>query len=165
MASKFRTLEFRHILCARNVFPEALATLSSMIKHPDVWVTKPIQIQFREEPDHCLIIKQILDIHLWYSDKKEFINIGSYPPRADAASKGFLHRMSSRFFLNGEVSYKRISDLVLLRYVDEEEAYHIMKEVHSGVCGPHMNGHLLAKKIIRTGYFWIIMDHDCVDFV
>nr|XP_027093634.1 uncharacterized protein LOC113714034 [Coffea arabica] len=41
----------------------------------------------------------------------------------------------------------------------------MMKEVHSGVCGPHMNGHLLAKKIMRTGYFWLTMEHDCVDFV
>ncbi|XP_027177879.1 uncharacterized protein K02A2.6-like [Coffea eugenioides] len=40
-----------------------------------------------------------------------------------------------------------------------------MKEVHSGICGSHMNGHLLAKKIMRTGYFWLTMEHDCVDFV
>ncbi|XP_027166374.1 uncharacterized protein LOC113766376 [Coffea eugenioides] len=40
-----------------------------------------------------------------------------------------------------------------------------MKEVHSGVCGSHMNEHLLAKKFMRTGYFWLTMEHDCVEFV
>ncbi|KAL6344303.1 hypothetical protein AAG906_037874 [Vitis piasezkii] len=29
--------------------------------------------------------------------------------------------------------------------------------VHVGVCGPHMGGHMLACKIMRTGYFWLTM--------
>ncbi|KAL3515062.1 hypothetical protein ACH5RR_021964 [Cinchona calisaya] len=40
-----------------------------------------------------------------------------------------------------------------------------MEDVHRGVCGPHMNGHLLAKKIMRVGYFWLTMEHDCIEFV
>ncbi|XP_071918793.1 uncharacterized protein [Coffea arabica] len=36
--------------------------------------------------------------------------------------KGFLRRMASKFFLNGEVLYKRTSDLNLLRCIDEDEA-------------------------------------------
>ncbi|XP_027103126.1 uncharacterized protein [Coffea arabica] len=39
-----------------------------------------------------------------------------------------LRRMSSRFFLNGEVLYKRTSDLGLLRCIDEEETDYMMKE-------------------------------------
>ncbi|XP_071918772.1 uncharacterized protein [Coffea arabica] len=73
--------------------------------------------------------------------------------------------MASKFFLSGEVLYKRTSDLNLLRCIDEDETQYMMKEVHSGVCGPHMNGHLLAKKIMRTGYFWLTMERDCIDFV
>nr|XP_027120512.1 uncharacterized protein LOC113737482 [Coffea arabica] len=55
--------------------------------------------------------------------------------------------------------------LNLLRCIDEDEAQYMIKEVHSGVCGPHMNGHLLAKKIMRIGYFWLSMERDCIDFV
>ena len=40
-----------------------------------------------------------------------------------------------------------------------------MKEVHSGLCGPHMGGHMLARKIMRTGYFWLTMETDCCQFV
>ncbi|XP_027155483.1 uncharacterized protein LOC113755775 [Coffea eugenioides] len=46
-----------------------------------------------------------------------------------------------------------------------KEADCMMKEVHSGIYEPHMNGYPLAEKIIRTGYFWLIMEYDCVDFV
>nr|XP_009613912.1 uncharacterized protein LOC104106949 [Nicotiana tomentosiformis] len=40
-----------------------------------------------------------------------------------------------------------------------------MNEVHSGVCGPHMNGYVLAKKILRAGYFWMTTENDCFSFV
>ncbi|RVW11728.1 Retrovirus-related Pol polyprotein from transposon 17.6 [Vitis vinifera] len=40
-----------------------------------------------------------------------------------------------------------------------------MREVHAGVCGPHMGGHMLARKIMRTGYFWMTMETDCCRFV
>ncbi|RVW63776.1 Transposon Ty3-I Gag-Pol polyprotein [Vitis vinifera] len=34
-----------------------------------------------------------------------------------------------------------------------------------GSCGPHMGGHMLARKIMRTGYFWLTMETDCCQFV
>ena len=33
-----------------------------------------------------------------------------------------------------------------------------MREIHAGVCGPHMNGIILAKKIVRQGYYWISIE-------
>nr|XP_027124338.1 uncharacterized protein LOC113741048 [Coffea arabica] len=158
LASKFRNLELRHIPRTRNAFADALATLSSMIQHPDELVIEPIQIQLQNRPAHCLVTERVTDGRSWYKDIKEFMKTGSYPPDTDSVAKIFLRRMSSRFFLNGEVLYKKTSDLGLLRCINEEEADYMMKEVHSGVCGPHMNGHLLAKKIMRTGYFWLTMD-------
>ena len=40
-----------------------------------------------------------------------------------------------------------------------------MSEVHSVVCGPHMSGYMLAKKILRQGYYWLTMERDCISFV
>ncbi|XP_071918808.1 uncharacterized protein [Coffea arabica] len=131
---------WKHIPRTRNAFADALATLFSMIQHPDEL----------NRPAHCLVTERVIDGRSWYNDIKEFMKTGSYPPDADAVAKNFLHRMSARFFLNGEVLYKKTSDLGLLRGINEEEADYMMKEVHSGVCGSHMNGHLLAKKIMRT---------------
>ncbi|XP_071909679.1 uncharacterized protein [Coffea arabica] len=165
LANKFRSLEFRHIPRVRNVFADALATLSSMIQHPDELIIEPIQIHLQGKPAHCLVVEKSSDGRPWYNDIKEFLKTGSYPSGADMTAKSFLRRLSSKFFLNGEVVYRRTSDLGLLRCVDEDEAEYLMKEVHSGVCGSHMNGHLLAKKIMRTGYFWLTMEHDCIVFV
>ena len=40
-----------------------------------------------------------------------------------------------------------------------------MDEIHQGIYGPHMNRRMLAKKILRIGYYWSTMETDCVDFV
>lgn len=64
------------------------------------------------------------------------------------AKKITIRRLASRFFLSGEILYKRTPNLNLLRCVDVEEAEKIMNEVHAGVCGPYMNGYVLAKKIV-----------------
>ena len=40
-----------------------------------------------------------------------------------------------------------------------------MREIHAGVCGSHMNGIILAKKIVRQGYYWMSMEKDCIQTV
>ena len=39
----------------------------------------------------------------------------------------------------------------------------VMKEVHQGIYGPHMNGIMLAKKILGIRYYWNTIETDCVD--
>ena len=43
--------------------------------------------------------------------------------------------------------YKRMPTEVHLRCVDKDEAQKLIEAVHEGVCGAHMNGKVLAKKI------------------
>ena len=57
------------------------------------------------------------------------------------------------FFLDGEVLYKKRKDQILLRCVDSREAKKIMHEIHEGVCGTHASGHVMARQIMRAGYF------------
>lgn len=39
-----------------------------------------------------------------------------------------------------------------------------MIEVHEGSCGTHACGSMLAKKIMRTGYCWLTMKTDCIQY-
>ncbi|XP_039173722.1 uncharacterized protein LOC120296127 [Eucalyptus grandis] len=54
----------------------------------------------------------------------------------------------------------------IMNYIQKQEfpegtkATQIMQEVHEGVCGPHMNGHMWAKKIMRLGYYWLTLKCD-----
>ena len=74
--------------------------------------------------------------------------------------KRTIRRLANGFLLSGDILYKRTPDLNLLRCVNNQESEKIMNEVHSGVCGPHMNGYVIAKKIIRAGYYWFTMKRD-----
>ncbi|CAJ2651927.1 unnamed protein product [Trifolium pratense] len=45
--------------------------------------------------------------------------------------------------------------------VDKREADLLVKEIHEGAFGTHANGHTMAKKILRAGYYWLTMEADC----
>jgi len=49
--------------------------------------------------------------------------------------------------------YRRSYDGVHIRCLKKEEAKRIMEEVHQGICCPHKNGKILAKKILCIGYY------------
>ena len=51
--------------------------------------------------------------------------------------------------------------MTLLRCVDAREANHMIEEVHEGSFGMHANGHAMARKILRAGYYWLTMESDC----
>ncbi|XP_070058078.1 uncharacterized protein [Nicotiana tomentosiformis] len=87
-----------------------------------------------------------------------------YPDQASGDQKRTIRRLASNIFLSGEILYKRTPDLNMLRCVDSREAERIMNEVHSGVCGTHMSGYVLAKKILRADYYWMTKEKDCFSF-
>ncbi|XP_015159834.1 uncharacterized protein [Solanum tuberosum] len=82
LCKRFCKIEFRHTPRTHNELADALATIASMIKHPDTSYIDPLDI-----------------------------------------------------------------------------------EIYAGVCGTHMNGLTLARKILRAGYFWMTMEHDCCKLV
>ena len=55
--------------------------------------------------------------------------------------------------------------MVLLRCVDEGEAGMLMKEIHEGSFGTHANGHAMARKILRAGYYWLTMESNCYEYM
>ena len=54
---------------------------------------------------------------------------------------------------------------MLLLCLDHVFVDRVMREVHVGVYGSHMGGHMLARKIMRTSYFRLTMKTDCCQFV
>ena len=69
------------------------------------------------------------------------------------------------FFLDGDVLYKKSKDQMLLRCVDVDEAKKIIHEIHEGVCGTHASGHVMARQIMRVGYYWMTLKNDYIKYV
>ncbi|RVW71193.1 Gypsy retrotransposon integrase-like protein 1 [Vitis vinifera] len=138
LVARFKDLRYTHLPRARNQFADALATLASMIDIPVDATVRPLLIESRYAPAYfCLIDDVEPDDGLpWYHDIYHFLRLGV-----------------------------RSLDRMLLLCLDPASADRVMREVHAGVCGPHMGGHMLARKIMRTGYFWLTMETDCCQFV
>ncbi|XP_019253940.1 PREDICTED: uncharacterized protein LOC109232641 [Nicotiana attenuata] len=145
LSKRFKSIEFRYIPRFHNELVDALATLASMLPYPGNTHIDPLEIQVRNQHGYCNTFETEPDGEPWYHDIKRFLKIREYPEHAKGDQKRTIRRLASGFFLNGEILYKRTPNLNLLRCIDATEAERIMSEVHSGVCGPHMNGYVLAK--------------------
>ncbi|WMV18817.1 hypothetical protein MTR67_012202, partial [Solanum verrucosum] len=157
-------LKFRHIPRVHNEIADALTTLSSMLQHPDEAHIDPLYIQIRDQHAYCNMVEEEFDGKPWFHDIKTYLQSGECPTNATSNQKRTIQRLASGFFLSGGILYKKTPYLGLLRCVNAKEASTIMIEVHSRVCGPHMNGYVLANKILRAGYYWLTMEQDSIRF-
>ncbi|RVX07061.1 Gag-Pol polyprotein [Vitis vinifera] len=147
LVGRFDDLRYTHLPRAQNQFADALATLASMIDIPVNATVQPLLIESRSAPAYyCLIDDVEPDDGLpWYHDIYHFLRLGVYPEAATAKDKRALRQLATRFVICGETLYRRSPDGVLLLCLDRASADRVMREVHAGVCGPHMGGHMLAQ--------------------
>ena len=138
-----------------------------MIDIPANTIVRSLLIEFRSVPTYCCLLDDAkLDDGLtWYHDIYRFLRLGAYPEAAMAKDKRALRQLATRFVICDKTLYKRLVDGMLLLCLDYASTNRVMREVHAGVCGPRMGGHLLARKIMRTDYFWLTMETDCFQFV
>lgn len=73
--------------------------------------------------------------------------------------------LPAQYVVCGGKLFKRSPNGTHLLCVSKEAARILVAEVHVGVCGPHMNGRMLTKKLVRLGYFWSTMETDYVLYV
>ncbi|XP_070051580.1 uncharacterized protein [Nicotiana tomentosiformis] len=97
----FRSVEFRHIPRIHNEIADALATLASMLHHPDKTYVDPLHIQVRDQHAYYNVVEEELDGVPWFHDVKEYIKSGVYPVHAIGDQKRTIRRLASGFLLNG----------------------------------------------------------------
>ncbi|XP_070022155.1 uncharacterized protein [Nicotiana sylvestris] len=165
LRKRFTKIEFHHVPRIQNEFVDALATLSSMIQYPDKNFIDPMPVRIHNQPAYCAHVEEETDGRPWFQDIREYFAKGEYLEHMNHMQKCTLRRLSNHFFhIRGNL-YKRTPDLGLQRYVDAKEASKLLEEINVGTCCPHMNGFVLAKKILRVGYFLITMETDYVQYV
>ncbi|XP_037497677.1 uncharacterized protein LOC119371491 [Jatropha curcas] len=104
----------------------------------------------------------------WFTDYPAYIlrymKDGTFSNDATKEDRSVFRKMALNYVLVDGELYRRAWDGMLLRCVDKE-GEDIMKKIHEGVCGTHLSGISLARKIMRQGYFWTQMEGDCVNYV
>ncbi|XP_058208199.1 uncharacterized protein LOC131321214 [Rhododendron vialii] len=147
----FNKVTFTHIPRLENRFADALATLAFMVEISLGVKLKPIVIEQRETPvyQHVMAVDEPDDGHPWYYDIWRFGETGEYPIEASKKDKIALHRMAAQYIICRGNLYRRSPYGMHKLCIHGTEAKRVMEEIHEGVYGPHMNGIMLAKKILR----------------
>ncbi|KAL0544847.1 hypothetical protein IC582_019975 [Cucumis melo] len=162
LTQTFDSMTFEHFPREINQVVDALATLSVMFNVAYSEEVQPIRMEKYKTPSYCMSLEREPDGKPWYHDIKHYIAYREYPTGASKNSKRTIKRLAMKFFLSGKVLYKRNYDMTLLRCVDALEAENILEENHEGVCGTHANGYMMARQVLRSGYFWLTMELDCI---
>eukprot|EP00261_Vitis_vinifera_P024444 XP_010656732.1 PREDICTED: uncharacterized protein LOC104880757 [Vitis vinifera] len=155
LVDRFDELRYIHLHRVENQFAGALATLASMIEIPTGVTVLPLLIETRSVPAYCCLIGDIEDQDElpWYHDIYQFLACGTHLEAFTAKDRRTLRQLATRFVICGDALYRRSPNGLLLLCLDHASADRVMREVHAGVCGPHMGGHMLARKIMRTSYY------------
>nr|XP_023895401.1 uncharacterized protein LOC112007300 [Quercus suber] len=113
---------------------------------------RPIVVEQKEEPAYCMTIKEDEEKNgegEWYLDILQYLNDGTYLKSADKNDQLTIRRMSTNYIICGERLYRRSYDGIHLLYVTAKEAQQIIEKIHESSYRPHMNAHMLSRKIMR----------------
>ena len=127
-----------------------------MVEIPKGLWTRPLEIEKNYEPVHkekggSLVLSIEEEGVPWYYDIVKFLELGIYP--ANKRECCSIRMMAMQYILCGGQLHRRSYDGMHLRFLKKEEVERVMEEVHQGICGPHINGRMLSKKILRMGYY------------
>ena len=150
--------KFQHLPREENQMADALATLAATWENPEKLVMRPLVLTTASKPVYE--IGRILEVEVddgkpWYYDVQRYLENAELPEEARKKDRIIIQKLASQYVsLKGEI-YKRQGNGIQLKCLRKEEAHKIMEEVHAGVCGPHMNGLNLSRKIVRQGFLLV----------
>ena len=98
LCRRFCKIEFRHLPKTQNELADALATITSMIKHPNTDYIDPLDVEPKKHLLHCSHVEAELDGLPCYLDIKKYTESGIYPENATFKQKKSISRMDLNFF-------------------------------------------------------------------
>ena len=93
---------------------------------------------------------------------KNFLTQGILPPNENEAR--CLKKKANYYIILNEKLFKRGWTTPLLKCLDIQQAYYIMRELHEGICDLHTGGHSLATKVVRLDYYWLTLKANTLNF-
>ena len=101
----------------------------------------------------------------WYADIVNFLACGVMPPEFSYQQSKTL-RTDSRFYIwDNPLLFKRGADMIIRRFVPENEQGKILQECHTSPYGGHFVGDKIAQKILQSGFYWPTIFKYCFEWV
>ncbi|XP_050217513.1 uncharacterized protein LOC126668351 [Mercurialis annua] len=99
----------------------------------------------------------------WMQGIAHYLMDGTLPENRDKAYK-ILRQAPYYAFLDG-VLYRKSFTHPWSRCLTAEEGEYVLREIHEGICGAHIDPRMLAKKAVLQGYYWPLMVRQAEEIV
>jgi hypothetical protein len=101
----------------------------------------------------------------WYGDILIYLCTQKFIPHLSRDDHQHIFHQAPCYLLIGDVLYQRGVDTILCCCLTLDEAERVLNDFHSGACGGHLSGMSTTQKVVRDGYFWPTLFHDCIHVV
>ena len=151
LLKKFVRVQIRHIPRADNSREDALAKLATALQED---LDRQVPVWNLMEPSVDINNDEALPIMTapsWMDPIWDYLLNRTLPSDPKEVSK--LRARSARFALLLGTLYKRGFSAPLLKCIGEEDDNYVLRDVHEGICGNHIESRALAGKTLRQGYY------------
>ncbi|GKV52265.1 hypothetical protein SLEP1_g58853 [Rubroshorea leprosula] len=150
--SRFASFRIDKIPRADNHRADELSKLASS---QDINPQRSTIVEVLDAPSYtdftvdCQLLSTDPSTSSWTTPLINYLQSGELPEDLSAAK--LIKRRAAHFTLLDNQLYKRATSMPLLRCLTPYEAEYAVREVHEGVCGTHIGGKTLARKLLRHG--------------
>ena len=163
LLKKFVLVQVRHVPRAGNSRANALAKLATTSQE-DLSSSTPIEYLVEPSIDLCDVqVAQIRSDPNWMDSIWDYIIDGRLLDDPKEAAK--IRTRSARFTNHKGSLYKRGFFTPILKCIAGKDTEYVLREVHEGICGNHIEARALAGKVLRQGYYWLTILKDATELV
>ncbi|XP_058742696.1 uncharacterized protein LOC131615241 [Vicia villosa] len=161
----FTKAEVEHIPREHNSRADVLSKLASTRKKGgNKSVIQEILSRSSVDKDaQPLPVLAIGDDRCWMTPVYNFLTKDELPTDVKEASA--IKRRACSYTIVENKLYRRGFSIPLLKCVNASQALEILQELHEGISGQHLGGRSLARKSLRSGYYWPTMQQDAKEHV
>ncbi|WJX45968.1 hypothetical protein P8452_32810 [Trifolium repens] len=151
-AKSIKIRDIEHIPRLENQEANDLAQIASGYKMSKEKLTQLIEIKEK------MVLQELNNYNDWRKPIVDYLK----NPTGNVDRKIKYRALSYIVFEND--LFKKTSEGVLLKCLNEAEAYIAISDVHSGTCGSHQAGHKMKWFLFRQGLYWPSMLKDCIGY-
>ena len=149
LLKKFVQVQVRHVPRAENSRADALAKLVTALQED---LNRSTHVEYLAEPSIDLCDVEVAQVELepsWMDPIWDYIIDGRLPDDPKEAAK--IRTRSARFTNHKGSLYKRGFFTPILKCIKGKDTEYVLREVHEGICGNHIEAQVLAGKVLRQG--------------
>ncbi|GAU35417.1 hypothetical protein TSUD_375070 [Trifolium subterraneum] len=163
--AKFKEAEVKHVPREHNARANVLSKLASTRLKKAGNQSLIQETQAKPSIDKAIEVMHIyaIDDQSWMAPVYNFLKTNTLPVDAKEATK--IRKRACSYILLDDKLYQRGFSIPLLKCVEETRVEFMLQEIHEGINGQHIGGRSLARKALRAGYYWPMMQNDAMDHV